>query len=131
MNCFGRRANTVVVGFSVFALQFCVSLFLFPFIAVKTHELLPSSLTNRLFFWPQYLLLPNGLSKDDLHIAAGVSIVVAVAFWSFVGALFGYLTRTRGTLVRALAVYPVVIVIAATVHACLGLLGIAATLAGF
>jgi hypothetical protein len=70
----------------------------------------PAALRNALFFWPQYLLLPNGLVAEPAGTAylGDGAIYIAAAFW--LAALGVYVRITRGLRLRwvALALLPAV-----------------------
>ena len=79
----------VCVGF------LAASVFVFPLLALGVSFALPRVLSNVLFFWPQYLLLPNGV----VDTATGYAHVVesarypCAALW--LGAVAGYVWLTR------------------------------------
>lgn len=80
------------------------SLLLFPLLALGIYLLvapgattfaLPRVLSNTLFFWPQYLLLPNGIvdtATGSPHLVASARYPCA-ALW--LGAVAGYVWLTR------------------------------------
>lgn len=71
------------------------SLFVFPLLALGMSFALPRVLSNALFFWPQYLLLPSGV----VDTATGYSHLMASARYPcaalWLGAVAGYVWLTR------------------------------------
>src|SRR6267142_472791 len=117
-------AVTIFATFAVFVLLFGASLLLFPLAVILTHEVMPAfyeaipyQLSNLLFFWPQLLLLPNGVYKGQSYIAHGTLGYVAAAFWFVVAILFAWLTNRLRWRTRIALVFPVVVVIGFAVHA--------------
>jgi hypothetical protein len=130
-------AVSIFATFTVFVLLFGASLLLFPLAVSLTYEVMPTfletvplQLSNLLFFWPQLLLLPNGVHKGQSYIAHGTLGYVAAAFWFVVAILFAWLTHRLRWRTRIALVFPVVIVVGFAVHASLALFGMSAALEG-
>jgi hypothetical protein len=112
-----------------------LSLVLLPLAVLGVHALrvpLPALVANVLFFWPQFLLLPNGVLDTATHtpVFARASLYVAAAFW--VVAVGAYVLGTRG-MRRAwvlVGLLPAVLVVAQLVSIALGALGFEISLDG-
>lgn len=82
-----------------------LSLAVFPLAVLAVHSLgvpLPVLVSNVLFFWPQYLLLPNGVldAATDAPYFTRAAIYVAALFWLVaVGAYVFGTRRVRRSLV--------------------------------
>jgi hypothetical protein len=90
---------------------FAVSLIALPLAALVTPgPLLPGRLRNAMFFWPQYLLLPNGFVPADggppqMFRSA---TLLAVPVWLAAIAVYAWLTRRRRLGIALLALLPLV-----------------------
>jgi hypothetical protein len=88
---------------------------------------LPRSLKNLLFFWPQYFLLPAGIEDraTGVHHWAGVSTVVSVTMWLLLLGGYAWLTRRARTAYVLLGLLPTAAVLLQLI------LAVALRLAGF
>jgi hypothetical protein len=117
------------------------SLVVFPLLALGAYVLaapsamtfaLPRILSNVLFFWPQYLLLPNGVvaaGTDSSHLAS-LARYPCAAFW--LGAVAAYVWITRRARARwvLLGLLPAVAAVAQLLLLALRALGFAPVLDG-
>jgi hypothetical protein len=113
-----------------------ISMVAFPLLVLAVHSLqrvaLPALLANLLFFWPQYLLLPNGLvdlATDAQHLPS-LAVYGAVAFWLVVVAAHVWATRKLRLAWVLVGLLPAVGVVAQLVSVALGELGFAISLDG-
>lgn len=113
-----------------------VSLVLFPVLAWRMLPggWLPERLGSVLFFWPQYLFLPNGLTHESTlgqgTYLAGAASVAAAIFWFFAIAVYVLSTRRLPAAVVYAALLPAVFVVLAAVVGLLGLVGVGIVLDG-
>jgi hypothetical protein len=81
--------KTTIRRYVLCAVLFAASFVLFPLLALGPYYFgggtvaLPTWLSNVLFFWPQYLLWPNGIVERTTEMPhfAGVMPLLAAAFW--------------------------------------------------
>jgi len=88
---------------------FAVSLVALPLAAlVAPGPLLPARLRNVLFFWPQYLLLPNGFVPADggMPQMFRSATLLAAPVWLAAIAVYVWLTRRRPIGIALLALLP-------------------------
>jgi hypothetical protein len=104
---------------------------LLPLLALAGAQLglswVPRQVSNLLFFWPQYFLLPNGLVTRETGAAhlAGPAPYLFATFWLAVMAGYVWVTRrlaTRYVLIAMLPIFGVLLqVVLALVTAAFGL----------
>lgn len=111
------------------------SLVLLPLAVLGVHALrvpLPTFVANVLFFWPQYLLLPNGLldRAAETPVLTRVAIYAAVAFWLAAVGAYVWITRRVARRWMLLGLLPAVAVVAQLVAVVLGGFGFEISLDG-
>ncbi len=114
---------------------FASSLIVLPLLALAQTGLpvaWPRSISNLLFFWPQYWLLPFGIrsAADEAVVSAGVTLTGMSVLWVLV--LAGYARTTMAWRVRSvvLALLPTVLLMGSLVLVILGWLGWSPVLEG-
>jgi hypothetical protein len=93
-----------------------ISLVLLPLVALAPEfvpfapRLGPAVLRNALFFWPQYLLLPNGVAHASTGAVymSGTAMYVMAAFWLAAVGLYVSVTRRVRLVWVAAALLPAV-----------------------
>jgi hypothetical protein len=83
-------------AFAILLSVLVISLPVLPLLAFALDSVLPRQIGNFLFFWPQYVLLPNGLRTDSPEYTVVLfdrSMELAIAFWVVFLALAGLLVR--------------------------------------
>ena len=108
----GRYAACIALLVASFALL--------PLLALAGAQLglswVPRQVSNLLFFWPQYFLLPNGLLTPETgarHLA-GLAPYLSVAFWLAVMAGYVWVTRRlamRYVLIAMLPLFGVMVLV--------------------
>ena len=89
--------------------------------------LLPARLRNALFFWPQYLLLPNGFltAQGGTPVLFRSATPLAIPFWLGAIGLYVWLTRRTRRSTMLLGLVPVIAVVLElglrAIDACFGL----------
>jgi hypothetical protein len=114
---------------------FAISLVLFPLLALAPAVVplrWPGWLGNALFFWPQYLLLPGGVSAANASAPYGAGVVpfVAAAFWLLVAGAFARVTLGWRRRWAIPALFATVVIIGEILLQALGLAGFAPVLDG-
>jgi hypothetical protein len=112
-----NETKTFLCRYGICAALLAVSCVVLPLLVLGAHGVggaLPRWLSNALFFWPQYVLWPNGLAERDteaLHFAA-VLPWASIVFWLVaIAAYVALLMRVRLLWVVA-AFIPAVAVVA-------------------
>lgn len=111
------------------------SLVLLPLAVLGVHALhmpLPAFVANVLFFWPQYLLLPNGLlsAASEAPVLGRAAVYVAAVFWLMVAGAYVLITRRVARRWVLLGVIPAAAVVAQLVAIVLGAFGFEISLDG-
>ncbi len=103
-----------------------------PFVALAAAALLPAALRSALFFWPQLLLLPNGLIDRDTHatVLGPGTLYAAAVFWLVATALYIALTRSVRLHWVLIGFLPLVIVLLTAALGVLRALGVVPLLDG-
>lgn len=94
-----------------FASLLALSVIAFPLLAIGLAMIGIGYFANFLFFWPQFILLPNGLyDRETGHSQAYLmdsAIFGAIAFWLVLSLAFGYILRNFKLRYAVIATYPV------------------------
>lgn len=106
------------VGFFIFAVMFCLSL-LSPLIAIFGRVSLGRIVGNFLFFWPQAILMPSGITRYVKHkpgderylFTEGGSFIAAICFWVVAGLLFAWFTRRLKLPIKIALVCPFIFLV--------------------
>lgn len=112
------------------------SLVLFPLLSWLQfrYRLLPGAAGELLFFWPQYLFLPNGLTQEQGPgpgiVAATGAVYAAALFWAVVVALYVWVLRRRSAALLYAGFVPVVAAVLQAVMLALGSFGFGVVLDG-
>jgi hypothetical protein len=119
---------------AVFVLMLTLSVFLFPALAFALAYVGVHFIVNLLFFWPQFMLLPNGFVNNDIGPSQAyfmdTAIFGAVIFWLIFSAACGYVLRTVKIRYVVLASYPVALVTMIAFQSVLGFFGYSTYLDG-
>lgn len=96
---------------AAFASLLAISVVLFPLLAISLASIGIPFLGNILFFWPQFMLFPNGFYNLQIgHSEAYLmdsAILGAIAFWLVFAMAFGYALKKYRMRFAVLATYPV------------------------
>ena len=119
---------------AIFAFLLAISAVLFPLLALGLAMGGIPFLTNQLFFWPQFMLAPNGFMNREVGGSVAFlmdsAIFGAVFFWVVFAFAYGYFTRNLRMRFVALGTYPVAFLVMALFHWALALFGYRAILDG-
>ena len=103
----------------IFLGLFVVSLFALPLLALPAAFFF-RSLSNFLFFWPQFLLYPYGFkttgTTDVQYFFVNSAFLGAIACWLIVAVLFAFATRNLTKKLAALLAFPVMLALALAVN---------------
>ena len=104
-----------------------ISLMVMPLLAFALNSFLPHQLGNFMFFWPQYVLVPVGFTKNSPPFETFMfdsSVMLAIAFWlTFLALVAAFVRRWRVKWV-ALAAFPLALATVALYRAGLSLIGL-------
>jgi len=111
------------------------SVFAGPFIAIYAHSVLPSGLTNFLFFGPQLLfpyesLVVRSPNNSRLVFSHSVGLILTFVHWGIVTGLFAWAARRstlRYTIPSAVAT---ILVVGVAMHVAFGVFGVSVELDG-
>jgi hypothetical protein len=133
MNLSRTEIKQASSGFFFFSILFVWSIFAATPLAWHGHRLLPTTIMNWLFFWPQCALIPYGLThkgnaSDPYLWTAGMPI--AITLWVIIAAYYGWYTRKLSMLYKVLLCYPMMFVINFLIFLYLGIIGFSPYLEG-
>lgn len=126
---FRTQLKKPISGFCVFCVEFIVLLIGLPASVIFGQPLIGSLISkvpflkpllriliNFSMFWPQMLLAPHGFmvratGPSRAHLDSGLGTALMVIIWLFVGAIFGWLSRSWSLRKKVLLSLPFLFVI--------------------
>src|SRR3954465_210105 len=107
-----------VQGFFLFAGAFVASLLVFPLSIVLLNSaapwftaVIPGFAVNLLFFWPQLLIFPSGITTGHTHFGHDTLGYTAGISWIVIALGFAWYTRNVRLRTQGLLIFPVIIAV--------------------
>ena len=116
-----------IQAYAVLSGVLVVSLASMPLLAFALYSFLPHQLGDFMFFWPQYVLVPVGFTKNSPPFETFMfdsSMTLAIAFWLVFLALVAAFVRRWRIKWVALAAFPLALATVALYRAGLSLIGL-------